>query len=255
MAHRWTRGCSTLASSLMGNQFATGGVAVLLTGAGLAAARSISHSLWELALRRCVVRAEFDSRDDSYRWLVSWLATHPSQQEVKHFSISTTLRRIGYTQLSDDTPPSDEPMLLIPTGTSLLTYDGRWLFVQREREQDRGAANPAKERESLTLHLLLGSRGQLVKLVEEAREAYLSRELSRTRVHFVDEYGSWACVSSSPSRSLHSIVLDDPLIAPKLRADCERFLGAQQWYATRGIPYRRGYLLHGPPGKASVSLV
>lgn len=30
--------------------------------------------------------------------------------------------------------------------------------------------------------------------------------------------------------------------------DVREFLGAEAWYINAGIPYRRGYLLHGPPG-------
>ena len=179
---------------------------MLVTGAGLAAARSLSQAAWELVLRRYVVRAEFDSRDDSYRWLISWLAEHPSQMETKHFSVTTTLRRLGHSQLSSD---DDGGLLLIPTGRSVLRYAGRWLLISRERQEER-AGTSGKERESLTLQLLGGSREQLVQLVEEARAAYVEREQSRTSVYFVDEYGSWTCVSSMPSRTLISVVLGTP---------------------------------------------
>jgi hypothetical protein len=30
-----------------------------------------------------------------------------------------------------------------------------------------------------------------------------------------------------------------------------QFLASEQWYAHHGIPYRRGYLLYGPPGEAA----
>lgn len=78
---------STLAG-LANNQFATGGLAVLAGGAGLALARTVSRITWDGIVRRVVVRAEFDSRDDSYRWLVAWLSQHPHYATTKR-SIST----------------------------------------------------------------------------------------------------------------------------------------------------------------------
>jgi chaperone BCS1 len=40
-----------------------------------------------------------------------------------------------------------------------------------------------------------------------------------------------------------------------LLADVVRFLDAERWYASRGIPYHRGYLLHGAPGSGKTMLV
>lgn len=36
--------------------------------------------------------------------------------------------------------------------------------------------------------------------------------------------------------------------AEGLLSDCQEFLSSEEWYAHHGIPYRRGYLLYGPPG-------
>ena len=33
-----------------------------------------------------------------------------------------------------------------------------------------------------------------------------------------------------------------------LRDDFEAFFQREKWYRSHGIPFRRGYLLHGPPG-------
>jgi chaperone BCS1 len=33
--------------------------------------------------------------------------------------------------------------------------------------------------------------------------------------------------------------------ATAIAKDCSDFVTAEDWYADRGIPYRRGYLLHG----------
>ena len=44
-------------------------------------------------------------------------------------------------------------------------------------------------------------------------------------------------------------------VAESILADVRRFLSSAPWYLSRGIPYRRGYLLHGPPGCGKSSFV
>lgn len=35
----------------------------------------------------------------------------------------------------------------------------------------------------------------------------------------------------------------------------QEFLASRDWYAERGLPYRRGYLLYGPPGCGKSSFI
>ncbi|GJP76032.1 hypothetical protein CLOP_g6425 [Closterium sp. NIES-67] len=42
---------------------------------------------------------------------------------------------------------------------------------------------------------------------------------------------------------------------PALLEDARGFLAAAKWYSDRGIPHRRGYLFHGPPGCGKTSLI
>jgi hypothetical protein len=54
--------------------------------------------------------------------------------------------------------------------------------------------------------------------------------------------GNWRHVASRPKRPLKSIVLD-PGMKDLLLDDAKDFLESEDWYAERGIPFRRGYLL------------
>ena len=67
--------------------------------------------------------------------------------------------------------------------------------------------------------------------------------------------GSWRLCTRRSPRPLSSVVLTDPQLAASLLADAQEFLDSEPWYAQRGIPYRRVYLLHGPPGTGKTSFV
>lgn len=45
----------------------------------------------------------------------------------------------------------------------------------------------------------------------------------------------------------------DDTVATDLINDARTFLTSAEWYTARGIPYRRGYLLYGPPGCGKTS--
>jgi chaperone BCS1 len=55
-------------------------------------------------------------------------------------------------------------------------------------------------------------------------------------------------------RCLSTIILENDE-GQKLLRDVEKFLSLEDWYVERGIPYRKAYLLYGPPGCGKSSIV
>ena len=109
----------------------------------------------------------------------------------------------------------------------------------------------------------LGRSNEPIKaLIREARDVYLNKQTSRTTVRRPmpkDKRSSgragWMRAATRPSRPMDTVVLDHDLKSRVLN-DINEYLhpATPAWYSNRGIPYRRGYLLHGPPGTGKSSL-
>jgi chaperone BCS1 len=112
----------------------------------------------------------------------------------------------------------------------------------------------------------------LKQLVLQAKKEYEAEAVHRIQIYIADSHGSWRWTDSRHKRPMSSIVLN-PGVKEMLLSDTRDFLKSEkvryrnftldvtymfsssQWYADRGIPFRRGYLLHGVPGSGKSSLI
>ncbi|KAJ3278712.1 hypothetical protein HK104_002083, partial [Borealophlyctis nickersoniae] len=89
--------------------------------------------------------------------------------------------------------------------------------------------------------------------VEKAMEEKYETQESKTHI-FIAGWDSWRKACSRPPRTRESVILKAGVMED-LIADIERFFTSEPWYRECGVPYRRGYLLHGPPGTGKTSLI
>ncbi|THU78702.1 P-loop containing nucleoside triphosphate hydrolase protein [Dendrothele bispora CBS 962.96] len=64
----------------------------------------------------------------------------------------------------------------------------------------------------------------------------------------------WTNAKRKACRPLSSVVLQQGTME-SLVQDAKEFIESEVWYNERGIPYRQGYLLHGPPGTGKSSTI
>ncbi|KAH0556038.1 hypothetical protein GP486_006020 [Trichoglossum hirsutum] len=144
-------------------------------------------------------------------------------------------------------------------GTHFFRYHGRFLAFTRVKEEKQTVIWVAQtERIYISC---LGRDTQILKeLLDEAQRAYLERDGNRTIIYRGckqggEETANWVRCMSRPPRPLSTVVLDETQ-KQAFVDDVKEYLHpwTRRWYSNRGIPYRRGYLLHGPPGTGKTSL-
>ncbi|KAF1991254.1 P-loop containing nucleoside triphosphate hydrolase protein [Aulographum hederae CBS 113979] len=224
---------------------------------------------------------DITDKDDLYDDTLRWMRIQPGLKATRFLQLATDNKikknpreqdqepeispdlvfdgPINFRKLTARVPPQYEPMY----GKQRFRHKGRWFFYKHERKfrgQQNGQSNGGEER-TLSISCLGRSTQALKELLLDIKEWSSHEENSMTVIRRAVRFeqrripGQWARVTSRPSRPMSTVDLDAE-VKEDLIQDVQDFLipSSIKWYANRGIPYRRGYLFHGPPGTGKSSL-
>ncbi|KAK2879466.1 hypothetical protein FQN49_000850 [Arthroderma sp. PD_2] len=261
-----------LFAQLSENPFFTAGFGLAGLGAGLTLAqRGLRHGAI-LVRRRMLVDVEISIKDDSYPWFLNWmtlyqraqLTNQPARGHAQTTFMNSLLNRLtpGMRHLSIQTEKIEHAngaihthFALIPgPGKHILRYKNAFIFVNRVREAKSRDLQTGRPWETVTLTTLYSQRHIFEELFKEAHEYAAKTHEGKTVI-----YNSWGAEwrqfgQPRRKRPLNSVVLDAG-VKERIVADVKDFFSSGAWYYDRGIPYRRGYLLHGPPGTGKSSFI
>lgn len=226
------------------NQIVSGGLVLAIVGVMLATLRNLPARLWGYAKRALIVTAVIDSRNDLFNAYIAWLNELPYGRGSRLFTVIQDNREGGDDDQTDDLPR----LLYSPApGFHLFWYGGRPMWIQRD------IAMNLQVIETVKVSALFASRRLLEDMLEDVIRRAYARLADHTMLYTIDRWGeSWNLVGARPRRQIASVVLEGGT-SETLLADVKEFFARRQWYADLGIPWRRGYLLHGPPGTGKTS--
>ncbi|OBZ70965.1 putative mitochondrial chaperone BCS1-B [Grifola frondosa] len=238
------------------------GVKLVVLGGTVETARRMASSGWSHFINSFFLTAHFSEEDYPYDWLMLWLSRRPEWQRSREFETTTRASTSGLgSRVADNSFGDDEEededapgrvktrVVFQPTAntTHTIYYKGHWLRVKRWRRAESGC-------EVLSISVVARNNSILKQLVLQAKKEYEAETVHRIQIYFADSHGCWRWTDSRHKRPMSSIVLN-PGVKEMLLSDTKDFLKSEKWYADRGIPFRRGYLLHGVPGSGKSSLI
>ena len=227
------------------NPMFTAGFGLFGVGAAMALLRTGAGLSVQFARRRFLATLEIPSRDYSYQWVMQWLITK-NGHHARHLGVETcyTKDSAGNAKTSFDYIPSP--------GRHWMSHKGVIMVVDRDRQQTAMDSTVGAPFETLTITTAAWHRNMFDEILREARDRALAKEEGRTVIYHASGHDWRPFGPPKRIRPVESVILDDG-VAESILSDVDDFRRRGDWYAERGIPYRRGYLLHGPPGSGKSS--
>ncbi|EPS93674.1 hypothetical protein FOMPIDRAFT_1063431 [Fomitopsis schrenkii] len=211
-----------------------------------------------------LVSLEISNKDPSYEWFLTWMAARSAAvaaagAKAKPWSPSfwTRSHNVSVQTVHEQRKNGSSNVsfkLVAGPGTHILRYKDAWMQVKRERETRSQQLMSGIPWETVTLTTLSRDRDKFRELLAEARDMALQAQEGKLVIHTA--WGAEWRPFGQPRRKrpLKSVVLAEG-VTERIVEDVKAFLQRRKWYEDRGIPYRRGYLLHGPPGSGKSSFI
>ncbi|KAF7308429.1 Mitochondrial chaperone BCS1 [Mycena chlorophos] len=234
---------------------------LIVFGGALEMLRRFAFSTYGKLISSFWITASFHEDDSSYEWMMVWLSKRSSFQSAREVEVSTRSFGLNSNALIVPGESSEDDLSVLsgrriaylpsPALSYSLWYHRRFMTVTRVQTQ---TGYYGQKEETLQVNILTRSHRVLNELLLEAKKEYMSASEHSISIYVSDTNNSWRNVASRPKRNLSSIILD-PGVAELLVDDARDFLESKSWYAARGIPFRRGYLLYGAPGSGKTSII
>lgn len=208
-----------------------------------------------------------DQRDDLYQPIMSWTSKQKPEERSKALSVRTAPRKDW--DLDNRPEEKQHRHLRMPAiqvtpaigSTFYLYYNGYRISFRRDIiASSSGNGNKVTaEKEVITLRCFSRSPKPCTNLIKHIQSAHWDQIATTTVIrkpsgYYDRRHTAWTTLSTQSMTSMNSVDLD-PGQKERIIKDMKDYLNGSDIYTASGVPYRRGYLFHGPPGTGKTSFI
>lgn len=216
----------TIFSTISSNQLLVGGIGTVAFGSLMYLLRALPERILDLIERTMWTKVFVESMSNEYRDVDAFI----EGKRLNFFSRSLEIK---------------DGALQTGFGGGWGVYDGKLFRYSKVKNTQQIAPF-----ETITVSFLTRDRGIVARFMQDSRPADF-----KNSIH-VALYGATGSAGGlrRRKRGLDTVFVDRE-IKSRLVDRFKWFLDAEDWHTARGIPWKLGIILHGPPGTGKTSLI
>jgi mitochondrial chaperone BCS1 len=220
------------------NQFASGGLLLMLIGSIGVFVRTLPGRLWDWLVAQTTMSITVNDDDEAFTWVKEWFLEQEFLKRIRNVDLDSSLR-------------GSEVALIPAPGTHRFLRGRRPYLVSFHRTLD--TKGRSQRRIESLMFKTIGRNQRIIKeFVAEVVACQHRKRCTSSYLYLYDD--GWDNVAAYSPRLIDSVLLK-PGEKEHLMQDIERFRSSRERYRRLGVPYHRGYLFYGPPGTGKTSLV
>ena len=232
------------------------GAMFLVGGAVLDVFSSRKELIVTKLLEYFVTTIQVRSNQEAFPIIMDFVASLPGAEDsIRNFMVSGGE---GGGGSAGDNGARDNIIALKPgLGAYMMDYKGTRVTLSRAVDTDRAkSVNLSNDLPQVTTVTLWTTDRRIVnQFLADAQELHRSKRGSETKIYIPDASGyGWQYLGSRLKRD-PSTLFFPPHIQEGVSKEIATYLKHEGVYRQLGVPWRRGYLFHGPPGTGKSSFI
>jgi hypothetical protein len=228
-------------------------IALAAGHAAVPAARNLRNAVRERTAYTVTVHGDDELYDDLHEWVLSLLPPKEQRAVVAWSSRPLMVMAPGLGEARERAPAA---LRLRYDGTRehTVAIAGHRVRVAVTDMHPGGSAEDRRWRPpqiTFTVQSLTARAALLAEMEGVLQRRHEARQ--RPAFRMLDRWGDWERLDDLPPRTADSVILP-PGQLERLTADVERWLGAEEDYLRRCVPWHRCHLYEGPPGTGKTSV-